>query len=306
MKPLLALICAALIGWIAYDAVYPPFATYFNLAKKEEPPPPPPVPMPQIAIVVPKVEEPKPVEPMPETKPEPKPEVAAAPPPPPAPPKPKPGDFVPPDVPSVEDYTKNWTVLPKTFFPRKVKLSKELEVKGTVGGTKIAAGAEAYATEMQGTDLVVGPSPESPFKGKIALADTNVKEVFTQLYEQNKALTIENARKLWAAEQEAKKNPKKAVPKKLSDDKPVAAKDGSYEILLESMAAGEVTEIKKDNILKWGDVKKKHVEGTDYWEVGLTFTAKTPFGNFEQEAVARVKNQKVVKWLYAGSGEVIP
>ena len=80
MKPLLALLCAVAIGYVAYVQVYPPFAGYFGLNQQEEPEaPPPPVTMPQINMMVPKIEEPKP-EPVMETKPEPKPAVVAAPP----------------------------------------------------------------------------------------------------------------------------------------------------------------------------------------------------------------------------------
>jgi hypothetical protein len=274
--------------------------------KEEPPPPPPPVVMPQVTVVVPKIEEPKP-EPVPVPKPEMKPEVTSAPPAPPAPPKPKEGDFVEPPIPPIEEVTKNWSVLPVSVFPRKVKISKDLEVKGKVGGTKVAAGSEAFALSQDGAELVMASSPDSPFRGKLAIEDTNIKDAVIAAYESYRTTTIENARKLWAAEKEAKKNPVKVAAKKLTDDKPTQAKDGTYQILLDSMSAGEVTEIKKDNVTKWGEVKKTKLKGgEEVWQVSLTFTAKTPFGNFDQEALAHVKNQKVTKWIYAGSGEVIP
>ncbi len=309
MKPLLALLCAVAIGVVAYHAVYPNFAHYFGLDEKPAPPPPPaPVEIPKVEIAMPKVVDEEKPAPAPEMKPEPKPEVAVAPPPPPPPPpKPSADEFVPPTFEPIESLTKNWTSLPPSVFPREIVLSQELEVKGSVGATKIPSGSKAFAIGMDGGQLVLAPSPQSPFRGTLAMDATNFKAVVSEAYARGNAAKIEAARKAWEAKLEAAKNPKKAAAKgPLRDDKPIQDKDGSYPILVDSMKASEVTEVKMDNIKKWGDVKRETVGGQEYWVVGLVFEATTPFGKFEQDAKALVKNQRVAKWIYAGSGEVIP
>jgi hypothetical protein len=307
MKPLLALLCAIFIGYVAYEFVYPPFGSYFGINKPPAPPPPPVKPA-ELVLNIPKVEmeKPKPEEP----KPEPKPEMAPPPPPPPAPvvvAKPKEGEFVPPTFKTIEEITNNWTALPKSMFPRQVTIAKEIEVKGSVGATKIAAGGSAFAMAQEGNDLVIAPSAQSPFRAKLAMAETNIKEVITGVYDAYMVNQTERARQAHEQQRIAALAPKASMAKRGGADvAPVKEADGTFALLLESMKAGEVTEIKPDNIKKWGDVKREKVEKEDFYVVNLTFEANTAFGKFEQDALAYVKNNQVTKWVYAGSGEVIP
>jgi len=53
-------------------------------------------------------------------------------------------------------------------------------------------------------------------------------------------------------------------------------------------------------------VGKEKVDGQEVWTVTVTFEATTPFGKFETDAQAQVKNSKVQKWIYTGTGEVVP
>lgn len=314
MKPLLALICAVAIGFVAYQYVYPPFGAYFGIDHPKVVEVPVEAPKVEVALEMPKVEmtrpEPKP-EPPPEPKPEPKPMVAEAPPPPPPePPKPKEGEFVPPVFRTIEEITQNWTVIPKSVFPREVKIAREMEVKSTIGATKIPAGGKAFALGQEGENLVLAPSPESKFRGALAIADTDIKDIINAVYENYKVAETARTKRLFELKKEEALRPKVASNTKgggsASDDKPAKDKDGTYPLLLASMKAGEVTDVKPDNIKKWGEVTREKVEGQDVWIVTVTFEATTPFGKFEQDANAQVKNSKVLKWIYAGSGEVIP
>jgi hypothetical protein len=72
------------------------------------------------------------------------------------------------------------------------------------------------------------------------------------------------------------------------------------------MSAGEVTEIKPDNIKEWGEVAREKIDDTDFWTIIVKYETVTMFGKFDTEAQARVKNGKVLKWVYTGSGEVVP
>jgi hypothetical protein len=143
--------------------------------------------------------------------------------------------------------------------------------------------------------------------------DTDFKEVFAAAYEQIKVAQTEQARKAHeyklAAADRAKNAPAMAAGGgggSASDDKPTKAEDGTYPILLASMKAGEVTEIKLDSIKSWGDAQREKIDGADYWTVNVKYETQTMFGKFETEAQARIKNGRVEKWVYTGSGEVVP
>ncbi len=318
MKPLIVIILAAAVGYVAYEYVYPPFAEAMKFTKHVAPAPK----KKEVVVVAPKPkpvvkEEPKP-EPVPEMKPEPKPEPKPEMPKIPEPPPPDPDAFVAPVFPSVDDVTKNWTAVPAGFFatPKQITINKDLEIKMQMGKATAAStfktGAKIFVMGQQGVDLVVGASAGSPMKGVVAMDDTDFKEVFSKAYEDIKVVRIDQARKAHeyrlAAAERAKNAPasSSASSGSAGNDKPAKDADGTYPLLLASMKSGEVTEIKPDNIKSWGDVEQEKIDGTDYWTVNVKYETQTMFGKFETEAQARIKNGRVEKWVYTGSGEVVP
>ncbi|WP_395748184.1 hypothetical protein [Prosthecobacter sp.] len=324
MKPLIVIVLALAVGYISYEYVYPPLADAMkytkHVPKVEEPKPevvvaPPPKPKPvekKEPVVV--MAEPKP-EPKPEMKPEePKPEMPKLPEPPPV----DPNAFVAPVFPPVDELTQNWAAVPKGFFntPKQVTIKKDLEIKMQMGKATAAStfksGAKVFVMGQEGPNLVVGASAGSPMRGQVAMDDTDFKEVFSAAYEQVKVVQTENARKaheyrLAAAERRAN-SPAGTTGGGggSSNDKPVKDADGTYPMLLASMKAGEVTEIKPDNVKSWGDPAQEKIDGTEYWTVNVKYETQTMFGKFETEAQARIKNGRVAKWVYTGSGEVVP
>ena len=318
MKPLIVIALAIAVGYVSYEYVYPPFADAMkftkHVPKKEEPkqevavaPAPKPVKKePKIVMEAPA--------PKPEMKPEePKPEMPKAPEPPPV----DPNAFVAPVFPPVDEVTQNWAVVPKGFFntPKQVTMKKDLELKMQMGkataATTFKAGTKIFVMGQEGANLVVGASAGSPMRGLVAMDETDFKEVFTAAYEQVKVVQTENARKAHeyrlAAAERAKNAP--AAPAgggSSSNDKPTKAADGTYPLLLASMKAGEVTEIKPDNIKSWSDPTQEKIDGAEYWTVNVKYETQTMFGKFETEAQARIKNGRVEKWVYTGSGEVVP
>ncbi|WP_395719258.1 hypothetical protein [Prosthecobacter sp.] len=325
MKPLIVIILAIAVGYVSYEYVYPPFADAMkftkHVPKKVEPkkevvvaPPPKPVVKEEPKVVM---EAPKP-EPKPEMKPEePKPEMPKLPEPPPV----DPNAFVAPVFPPVEELTQNWAAVPAGFFnpknPPQVTLKKDLEIKMAMGKATAASnfktGAKIYVMGQQGTDLVVGASAGSPMRGLVAMDDTDFKDVFNKAYENIKIVRTEQARKAHeyrlAAAERAKNAPASAGGGGgggSSNDKPVKDADGTYPLLLASMKSGEVTEIKPDNVKSWGEAAQEKIDGTDYWTVNVKYETQTMFGKFETEAQARIKNGKVEKWVYTGSGEIVP
>ena len=314
MKAILVLIIAAALTFLSYKFVYPPIAASLGIDKlgKEEPTP--------VVVVAPKPEK---TEPIPEAptpvmeapKPEaPKPEMpvvmAPEPAPTPEPPKPKEGEFVPPEFPPIETVVGNWSTIPKSAFPRPVKMNRQFEFKIKIGsGTAssvVPAGRDVIAVAQQGQTLVIAPTPDSTARGEVSMEDTNLKDVLTSTYDKWKIWRVETLRRAHEFKKTAGSRVVKSGPTVAGDDKPEKNADGAYPLLLASMSAGEVTEIKPDNIKEWGDVAREKIDDTDFWTIIVKYETVTMFGKFDTEAQARIKNGKVLKWVYTGSGEVVP
>jgi hypothetical protein len=58
--------------------------------------------------------------------------------------------------------------------------------------------------------------------------------------------------------------------------------------------------------LGWGRIQAREIEGEPYWAASVRYTARTIFGEFPTEAVALIRHGRVVKWIYAGTGEPLP
>lgn len=312
MKGILVLILAAAVGYAAYEYVYPLIAEKMKFEKhlpqkQEVAVAPKPVVKREVVVAPPKpVEEPKPTPmvvetPKPMAIPEPKPE----------PPMPKEGDFVPPEFPPIEVVVQNWTAIPKSAFPRPVKLKKDLDLKMKIGNstaaTQVKAGGQIIAIGQDGTTLLVSPTNTSPMRGRVNIEDTDVKEMLTTVYERWKVARLETLRrahefKLAAAERAKNAPPAANATATAGNDKPAKDADGTYPLLLASMKSGQVTEIKPESIKEWGEPQL--TDGT--WTVIVKYETQTMFGKFDTEAQAQIKNGKVEKWIYTGSGEVVP
>jgi hypothetical protein len=312
MKAVSVLILAACLTFLSYRFVYPPLAEALGIQKVEEPEP----------VVVVKMEEPEPPPPEPEPikvvpMEEPKPEmpVVMAPPPEPEmpvpePEKPKEGEFVPPTFEPIETVVGNWNGIPRSAFPRPIKINRQFEFKIQIGSgvasSVVPPGQEVIAVEQRGDTLVIAPTPESKARGEVALDDTNLKEVLTDVYEKWKVWRTDTLRRAHEFKKNAAARAIAGGPSVAGDDKPSKNDEGAYPILLASMSAGEVTEIKPDNVKEYGDVLREKIDGDEYWTIIVKYEAITMFGKFETEAQARIKGGKVRKWVYTGSGEVVP
>ncbi|HSJ00875.1 MAG TPA: hypothetical protein VK956_00425 [Verrucomicrobium sp.] len=315
MKALGILIILLGVGFVAFQYGYAPVADYFGLEK----------PKPQVVEVkqpeVVKVEAPKvKTEPVPEPpKPEmPKPEPVMTP-----PPvadlgasikKPDADGFLAPDFPPLEQVVKNWSDIPKSAFPRPIKLMKNVEFEGEIGGrkmnSKMTAGGIASAVAQAGENLIVAPAPTSPVRATISIDDTDLKAVLTDVYERWKVDRTAMLKRQFLFAQNSANNAKAtsaASPAVATrGDKPVKNAEGTFDVLLASMKAGQVTEITPANIKKWGDAALEKIEDKEYWTVIVDYTTKTMFGDFDTQAQARIFGGKVEKWIYTGSGEVVP
>ncbi len=310
MKGILVLILAAAVGYISYQYAYPILAGYVKFEKHKKEivvaPAPKPVVKKKVTVIEPPkpvVEAPKPKVVMEAPKPEPMPEM----------PKPvvDPNQFVAPVLPTIEEATKNWTVLPKSAFPRQVTMKRDLQLSMKIGtssaSTQVKAGGKMYAVGQDGANILVSPSDTSPMRGAVALDDTDLKDVLTQGYERWKITYTETLKrahefKLVAAERAKNAPPESKGTAKAGNDKPAKDKDGTYPLLVASMKSGQVTEIKPDIIKEWGEPQL--TDGV--WTVIVKYETQTMFGKFDTEAQAHIKNGAVEKWIYTGSGEVVP
>ncbi|MCX6853976.1 MAG: hypothetical protein NTV80_03620 [Verrucomicrobia bacterium] len=309
MKGILVLIIAAALGYLSYQYAYPILSEYVKFEKhKKQEIVVAPAPKPFVKKVVAVVEPPKPV--MEQPKPEPKPVMVPKPEPMPEPVVIDPNAFIAPVIPSIEEATKNWAALPKSAFPRQVTMKRDLELSMKVGNntasTKVKAGGSMFAVGQDGANIFVSPSDTSPMKGSVSLEDTDLKEVLSKGYEVWKVTyvaTLKRAHEFKLAAAERAKNAPPPTPgAKAGNDKPAKDKDGTYPLLLTSMKSGQVTEIKPAAIKEWGEP----VLTDGVWTVTVKYETETMFGKFDTEAQAFVKNGAVEKWIYTGSGEVVP
>jgi hypothetical protein len=319
MKALGALLVLVAVGYVAYQYAYQPIADMLGLEKPKAPEVV--IEQPQVVSVEPPAPAPAAPEPPPMPKP---PEPAPAPPPMTMPTIPEPttpaapvadaDGFVPPTFQPIEDLVKNWTEIPANAFKYHppVKLAKDVNfvavISGNKLGSKVPAGGSAVALSQEGGNIVIAPSPTAPARATVPIDDTDLKAVLTARYENFKAMWTERKRREFVfAKNQANKPGEAATPGAPAPaGAPAKNAEGGYDILLASMKAGQVTEITPANVKSWGEVKKESIDGKEYFTIIVDYTTKTMFGDFETQAQARITGGKVEKWIYTGSGEVVP
>lgn len=89
-------------------------------------------------------------------------------------------------------------------------------------------------------------------------------------------------------------------------ERPEQEEDGKVPVMLESMWKGEVTEVSPEIVKEWGPLVQEEIEGVPYWTATVSYSAMTLFGKIPAEAQALIRHGKVEKWIYTGSGEVVP
>jgi hypothetical protein len=209
---------------------------------------------------------------------------------------------------------KNWTEIPANAFKYHppVKLAKDVNfvavINGNKFGSKVPAGGSAVAVAQEGANILVKPSPTAPAQASVPIDDTDLKAVLTERYENFKKMWTERKRREFIfAKNQANKPADVATPGTPAPaGAPTKNAEGGYDVLLASMKAGQVTEITPMNVKKWGDVQKETIDGKEYFTIIVDYTTKTMFGDFDTQAQARIMSGKVEKWIYTGSGEVVP
>lgn len=214
---------------------------------------------------------------------------------------------------SIEALTNNWTNIPPTAFPREVTLLKDAEFKMAVGGSKVTAGRKVQAIAFKQGLLALIPAAGSPAKAIVSIDDTDLKQVLTGIYEKWKVARAEYLSKNAAQRQQVasavRAESSTANSNRAEADetgKPIRGDDRSYPLLLTSIRRGQVTDIKPDKIISWGEPNPTKVQGKDGWAIKVEYQAETIFGLQPVEVQALVVNGRVQGWFYTGSGEEVP
>ncbi len=215
--------------------------------------------------------------------------------------------FVPPQIEPLESLTKNWTAFPPQAFPRQVKLSKPVQLRMAGGSSTLPAGSTAYALSAQANVLVIAPTQTSQARGQIFVHDTDMPTQVRESYERWKQGRIEMAQAAWKKQQSSGHSASLSMPHAVdAAGKPKRNADGSYDLLLASMQSGEVTEIKLNKIRRWGTPQATTIDHQPTWAVSVFYETIVFCGPIDAEAQAQVRDGKVVRWIYPGSGEPVP
>ena len=219
--------------------------------------------------------------------------------------------FKEPHIDSMETLTKNWTFIPRTAFPRPVKLSTDVEVKMSVGSSRLAAGSSVIAIAFENGTLVVTPTEGSTARGQVPLDGTDFKAQIAEGYERWKTWKLDAAKKAWEDRNRATAMASAKAGVDMSNavaagGQPVQNADGSYNLLLASIRSGQVNDIRPEKIRKWGKASQEMIEGKVSWLVLVDYESMTIFGPMDTQARATVQGGKVVSWNYTGSGEEVP
>jgi|TARA_B110000116_G_scaffold237135_1_gene223176 hypothetical protein len=238
-----------------------------------------------------------------------------------------------PDFKPIEDLVGNWKKIPNSAFPRQVtvKVKAKYIFAGGAGSSTIPAGRKTTALSFSGDQLVIAPSSQSKIRGGISINDTDYKEILGAEYEKyknrkRKAVITQRQRARLIAAEEAKNSTTQSIPSqsvtiatasklpktRLSEYEnqigkiPERGINGPVKIMVSSLLRGEVSEIKINEISNWGPIRYEIVDGQPYWTGTVTYNTTSLFGTFPTEAMALMRNGKVIDWLYTGSLEKVP
>jgi hypothetical protein len=209
---------------------------------------------------------------------------------------------------TIEEVTKEWSTIPSRAFPRAVKTKVALTFDIDGKKVSLAADATARAVGMVQGMLVVMPENNNSARQLVPLANTDLKETLTALYEKFKAykdnLVIkqrDRARALLARGSDAT-----AAQLKLAGPKPEQAADRTVPLMLESLRGGRLKELKEANITEWQELQFEEVDGTVYWTGTVACNVESAFfGATPTEIMALMKDGKLIKWVYTGSKEEV-
>ena len=206
----------------------------------------------------------------------------------------------------IEEITKEWTSIPSRAFPRKVKTKVPVIFEAPAGKVELPSGSDARAVAMVQGMLILMRDGDETARTMVPLANTDLKETLTSLYEKFKEYkrNVVIKQREHAREVKANANGASDDQMKLAGPKPSQDSGGVVSIMLDSIRALKLTELKENSITSWGEINFEMVDGQPYWTGTVQCMVENAiFGPQPTEVMALMRNGKVVKWIYSGSRE---
>jgi hypothetical protein len=208
----------------------------------------------------------------------------------------------------ITEITKEWSSIPSRAFPRVVKTLVPINLEGPNGKIPLPEQSNALAVGMTQGMLVLMKSREEPARSLVPLANTDLKETLTTLYDKYKAYKIDQVMKQRERARGLKARANGATDSELASagPKPKVESGGIIPVMLASLRAKEISETSEDRITAWGDLNVEQINGQSYWTGTIQCTVDNAiFGPTPTELMALIRDDKVVKLLYSGSKEEV-
>ena len=239
----------------------------------------------------------------------------------------------------IEALVGDWKAIPPSAFPRQVttKVPLDLRLAGGAGSAKLEAGTKVVALGAANGSLSLAPALDSPLQGELPLDQTNFKDVLAGVYEKFKERKRDDVLALRRGAQDARttvaatRSPTGTTASNLPEllEKPgteptpdvmstIGARppqnaDGTVPAMVASINERQAAAARKKresepklaDIKSWSRLRVQDFEGEPYWAGSVRYTARTIFGEFPAEALALIRQGRVVKWVYAGTGEPV-
>jgi hypothetical protein len=226
-----------------------------------------------------------------------------------------------------------------------IKQPLDLKLSGGIGNARLEAGTKVVALAAENGSLSLAPALDSPLQGELAIDQTDFKTVLAGVYERFKARKRDDVLALRRNAQESRTtvtstrpagNPSTKSPAGSSNSslpelldgksadpspqvlasigpRPPQNADGTVPAMITSINERQAAAARKQresepklaDIKSWTRLRVQDFEGEPYWASSVRYTARTIFGEFPAEALALIRQGKVVKWVYAGTGEPV-
>lgn len=208
----------------------------------------------------------------------------------------------------ITDITKDWTSIPSRAFPRQVKTLTAINLEGPSGRVPLPENSDALAMGMTQGMLVIMKSRSDPARSLVPLANTNLKETLTKLYDEYKAYKTSQVMKQRERARALKSRANGATDAEMAaaGPRPKVEAGGVVTAMIASLRAKEIKEVQENRITAWGEINLEKIDGKDYWTGTIQCDVDNAiFGPIPTEIMALIRDDKVVKWLYSGSKEEV-
>ncbi len=209
---------------------------------------------------------------------------------------------------TIEEITKEWSAIPSRAFPRKVKTKVALDFDTAAGKVNLPTGSDARAAGMVAGMLIVMREGDDTSRVQVPLANTDLKETMTSLYEKYKDYRRNIVLKEREAARTRKAKANGATPDQMTKagPRPDVRAGGVIPVMMDDIMTGKYSELKANSITSWGNLEYEEVDGAPYWTGTVQCTVENAlFGPSPTEMMALIKDNKVVRWIYTGSREPV-